>query len=622
MVMRWFGQPTFLCVLLAALLAPAAPTAAVQIRVTDDHRQVELANELLTATFQLAAQPGHLACGDLVSLRTAQEGELLAHGGKGYFLASTTEASRVLNGGEYRVVRQRDDVAEVAFTRRFADVVMELHYVLRRNESGLYVFLVQRHEAAMPPVKAEQTLYYLRVDPARFTYAFTSDTKSGPLVSPEALSQGQKIQDATYRLADGTVYTKYDWADFWDHHWGHGLTGTNVGVWMIPGGQDYLVGGPTKQELIVHATDTTPVMMQIFRGGHFLSDEDGEPPVTGDWAKLSGPVFIYVNSGGTPRAMREDAKRCAAQLATAWPYRWMDNPLYPLERGTVTGRLNLSGGPLTECATVMLAAPAPDWQKQWSTYNFWTHADSNGIFVLPKVRPGRYTLYSFASGIPGEFRRDEVTVQANQTNALGELAWAPPSHGKLLWQIGVPDRSAGEFRHGEEPRQYGLWHHYFQDFPNDVNFVIGQSRERTDWNYAEPVLQTSNGTYHLPTWNIRFKLAEAPHGEATLTLAIAGVEGHARIETLVNGVAAGKVVMDNDSSVRRSANQAGQYRLRLVRFDAARLRLGENTIGLRLVVHAPEDKVKRDYPIAAVMYDYVRLEVLPPENARGTQPKP
>jgi hypothetical protein len=52
--------------------------------------------------------------------------------------------------------------------------------------------------------------------------------------------------------------------------------------------------------------------------------------------------------------------------------------------------------------------------------------------------------------------------------------------GKPLWQIGTLDRTAKEFRHGDEYRQWGLWMKYPQEFPNDVNFIIGKSRERAD----------------------------------------------------------------------------------------------------------------------------------------------
>ena len=38
-------------------------------------------------------------------------------------------------------------------------------------------------------------------------------------------------------------------------------------------------------------------------------------------------------------------------------------------------------------------------------YQFWTTADANGHFTIPKVRPGSYTLYSYVPGIFGEYKR-------------------------------------------------------------------------------------------------------------------------------------------------------------------------------------------------------------------------
>src|SRR5205823_2085824 len=103
-------------------------------------------------------------------------------------------------------------------------------------------------------------------------------------------------------------------------------------------------------------------------------------------------------------------------------------------------------------AWVGLAAPHPDWQKQSNAYQYWVHADSKGAFTIPNVRPGQYTLYAFTKGVMDEFRRDAVTVDAGASHDLGALAWAPVRHGRQLWQIGTPDRSAQEFRHGDNFR--------------------------------------------------------------------------------------------------------------------------------------------------------------------------
>jgi rhamnogalacturonan endolyase len=64
--------------------------------------------------------------------------------------------------------------------------------------------------------------------------------------------------------------------------------------------------------------------------------------------------------------------------------------------------------------------------------------------------------------------------------------------GTEIWRIGTPDKSAGEFKHGFEldpnkafhPMQYrSYWgaYSFVNDFPNGVNFVVGQSDVGTDW---------------------------------------------------------------------------------------------------------------------------------------------
>ena len=38
-----------------------------------------------------------------------------------------------------------------------------------------------------------------------------------------------------------------------------------------------------------------------------------------------------------------------------------------------------------------------------------------------------------------------IKVQANHNTESGTINWVPESHGKLLWQIGIPDRRPTEF---------------------------------------------------------------------------------------------------------------------------------------------------------------------------------
>ena len=127
-----------------------------------------------------------------------------------------------------------------------------------------------------------------------------------------------------------------------------------------------------------------------------------------------------------------------------------------------------------------------DWQRDAKYYQFWTLADPQGRFVIPNIRPGSYTLHAFADGVLGEFELTDVRVAAVENKNLGSLRWTPKRFGKTLWEIGVPDRSAREFRHGDHYWQWGLYFQYPKEFPNDVHFILGQSDWRRDWNYVQP----------------------------------------------------------------------------------------------------------------------------------------
>ena len=85
------------------------------------------------------------------------------------------------------------------------------------------------------------------------------------------------------------------------------------------------------------------------------------------------------------------------------------------------------------------------------------------------------------------------------------MTWIPVRYGRQLWEIGIPNRSAEEFRHGDHYWQWGLYNLYPQEFPHDVDFVIGKSDWRHDWNYAQPPRPDGKGGWKNTTWRIRFE---------------------------------------------------------------------------------------------------------------------
>jgi rhamnogalacturonan endolyase len=587
----WYSSILIVILCAAALGLGEQAQDKDKVKVDATPSSVTLTNGSISATFSKRS-------GELTSLQALGKGELLGNGGRGYY-DMTGGGKWYLGGATFRLVRADDDLAEIAFTKESNGFTLELHYVLRKGENGVHLFAIHRYAKGVTGPAPGESRYVLRVDPKKFTYAYTSEKKHGLLVLPSALKMAKAVMDATYLLIEGLVYTKYDWADFLFGHWGHGGVGTDTGVWILHGSMEYFMGGPTRQELILHATDTTPVLLEMYTGGHFLGNNTSEFPRTGDWAKLYGPTFLYVNTGKDGTAMLKDAKEQAHRLQQSWPYQWMKSDLYPLQRGKTKGRLTLPGDAPASNAIVFMTSPCKDWQVQFKDYIFTTQADRDGRFTLDKIRPGAYTLYAYAPGILGEYRKDGVEVKANGDGDLGAIAWTPPTHGRILWQVGTPDRSAAEFRHGDEPRAYGLWNHFDKDFPNGVNFIIGKSKERTDWNFAQ---------FPGQPWHIRFD-AVKQKGKATLTLAIAGAQGNASVTLLVNGTKVDTLRFANDSSVSRSANQAGRYRLSVIEFDADLLQAGQNTLTLQMGGKAFQSGGVNNRPSGSIMYDCVRLEV-------------
>jgi rhamnogalacturonan endolyase len=401
----------------------------------------------------------------------------------------------------------------------------------------------------------------------------------------------------------GQITDKYHfYVDAGDHFF-HGWTGTqsHIGCWVIYGSNEAQNGGPTKQH---NDAQFGRLLFKILMCGHYgvqgiHIDQDRQ------WQKIYGPWMLYLNHGESNDELWADAQNKARQERAAWPLAWMHHPAYPLagDRGSVGGTLQINDpqDPAASAANawVGLAAPSPDWQQQSDGYQFWVHADKDGRFAIPNVRAGRYTLYAFTHGVMDQFRRDDIDVSPGSSIDLGKVSWQPLRFGKQLWQIGVPDRTAAEFRHGDDYRRWGLWQKFPEEFPNGVNFVIGKSRERTDWNYAQ-VNVLKDGAWVGTTWNILFDQPQAPGpGSAILRLALASTH-NARLTIRVNDQAVDSFRTAADNAMIR-AGIHGQYSEQDTFFDAALLRAGQNKISLEQSAGGNVQK--------SVMYDCLRLEL-------------
>lgn len=560
-------------VLLMSTLAWAADDEPVVLK--DNGQTVTLSNGLVSFTTNK----------DNATIHSMKLGQGPNLAGKGAYFAVANSGGHDgtdVRNAVYRVIRNTPDLVELSFDAPIGNVHFDQHYILRRGDAGFYVFVAMRHVAGERPENNGQIRWSFYLDNRLFNYQLATDTEQGPIPDTRGATP---VQDATVRLPDGSVYTKYDYCNYIEEDDVHGECGSgkgSYGAFVVMAGKEYLQA-PTKQEITVHQG---PIIHRFLVSGHFEPRELTNQPITGDWTKLCGPWMVYLNSGDSPREMWADAKNQFKTQEAQWPYAWMQNADYPLQRGEVRGSLKLYDGKHPAAnALMVLAAPQPDWQIQTLGYIFSVRADADGNFVLPHVRAGSYTLYAVVPGITGQFRQDNLTVTAGGKLDLGTLNFVPPYYSVKLWQIGAATWKAIGFNLSDRPRQYGL----NQQVPADLTYTIGKSVESKDWYYA----QAKPGN-----WNIAFNLQKAYGGEGVLTLGIAGQTSGPTLHVAVNGKSVGEYTGGNSSALYRSAILGSSYHeTKIFRFPASELHAGDNTLTLNLGNRG------------GINYDVIKLEI-------------
>ena len=301
----------------------------------------------------------------------------------------------------------------------------------------------------------------------------------------------------------------------------------------------------------------------------------------------------------------------------------------------------------------------PDsWRHDAKYYQFFNDGTEDGKFTITKVRPGTYTLHATADGVLGDFAQANITVEPGKAVDLGKLVWKPVRFGRQLWEIGYPDRAADEFLKGDG-QNYWLWGwnlRYALLFPNDLTYTVGKSDWHKDW-FFEEVPHATNLSFVNPeakdpanqrfgwvkaesltqypqtdqtgpwrvygrgretVWTVKFNVAKPVKGLAALRVALAGVDGLRNgLGVAVNGQSVGAVGdgsnPDNARLIRTNAirynTDKGLWQERTLKFDAALLKPGENTITFTVPAGDLE---------SGVVWDYLRLEL----NEKAKAPAP
>ncbi|HEX8631480.1 MAG TPA: twin-arginine translocation signal domain-containing protein, partial [Catenuloplanes sp.] len=353
--------------------------------------------------------------------------ELMANGGMGYYDVNSealgTPVPLPPTVAAYSV-RQGPDFVDVACTigpTAGGPFTTVRHYIVRAGEPGIHLATEFHHTPDAHGFRAAQHRFVLRVDPTLFTHASVEDDAVGApwraaaavLPTPAELRAAPEVMDATDDLAGlGSAYprryyTKYDWAVYLKDHRVHGLYGNGYGVWAVLANLEAFAGGPTRQDLTLHQTNTTPVLLVEPQATHY-----GSPAieVNGAWSKTYGPYYLHLNTGTDPAAMRADALRHADPKCHREFYDRVALPGWvpSADRVTVTGRVRIPGRHNMAGAVAVLSDNHVDFQRTVHGYQYWADVNVSGSFRLSGVRPGTYRLSVYRPGVWGEYVRDDV----------------------------------------------------------------------------------------------------------------------------------------------------------------------------------------------------------------------
>ena len=609
--------------LLCALLTAAArandpgggaPGVGANVTLTDNGSSVVLSNGVVSATITKdnAKFTAYTYRGVPLTTSTRQI----------YYSMDGGSSYRQPSGCTYTVKTNTPDMVDIGmrqtWTTQAQAVDIEVHYVLRRGDTGIYTYAILDHPDSYPATSFGEWRMVWKLPDNTFERLYVDDLRNRqmPTAADYAAASPTSIAEIV-KLNTGVLAGQYEGKYCYNSNyrknpvWGHATNDEDQGVWLVTGGHEFFNDGPMKQDL-----DPADRILHIHFGMNHFNGSSTSIAAGEAWRKLYGPFLLYCNHDPAGAdACWADAKEQAVAEQAAWPYSWLTgNPDYPLAAGraTVSGTLDLNDPlkPLLDGTNAWVGLAAPDaggnWQFESKRYQHWIQAGPGGAFTIPHVRPGTYTLYAFTSGATGEYKHSSpVTVTAGQPLNLGTLSWNIARSGTwLAWEIGTADRDSREFRHGNDYFTPHLYEQFSSELPNPLEFNVGTSTPATDWNYAHTGYFTAAGSANWK-WRINFNLPSVPtSGNARFHIAFAGSH-YSRMHLYVNDETTqfGPNLYPNHGNgngLLRQTNLA-KYSSHVVEIPVSRLRAGSNTITL---IQGRSTNTS-DH----VMYDYLALEM-------------
>ena len=509
---------------------------------------------------------------------------------------------------------------------------VDIYYAVKDGVSGLYVTGKLSHPASYPlnPGGEWRMAGYVG---SEFDWLVVDSARNQ--VIPNLSATSAVVTGApkeVYQITSAGPFLnhyecKYDYsADFGETEaWGWVSTTKNRGIWMTIPSLEYYPGGPMKRELMCHSS---PVILNMFGGTHYGMGTDGAVASGEKWEKIYGPFLIYCNkvpagTANVPKALWADAKAQTKLERAKWPYSWFSDTTYlkANQRGTIKGKFVISDPtvPTASAANMWIGVAIPqssttgttDFQLWSKNYQFWVKTDSVGDFTISNVIPGDYDMYAFGLGAAGQMiKKAYAKVTAGSVTDLGSVIWVPTRTAATVWEIGIPDRSAKEFRHGNDywvggtypDPNWAKFMDYTTEFPTGVNYTIGQSNWATDWNYAQPYNVVGTAQASAPEWKVNFKLATKPTAGSQSAVYVAmASQFTSAIIVKVNGVnvsspSTGNYFSNESDALIRMGIHGAFSDVRII-FYSSFLNAGDNVISFT------QRKSGGDF-----QYDYLRLE--------------
>lgn len=559
------------------------------VTLTTINNRCILSNGILTMEWNEDATLARLERGGVELFYNTPE-HSCTNGKRGFFVDYHAEgAFHKMNVKCLKVIEANDDIAHVAYIDDTGYLYIEYHIILLRGQSGYYSYVIGGNNTDTEFELSEFRIVY-RCGGLIFDHACNNE-RMGLQPLKDYMTKHEKLQDETFRLPDGElysnsdVYSKYDYAGYFSQNPAWGQYGHGYGFFLIPVSTEYYPGGPLKQELLVHYDG---IVLNYFTGSHFGC---GNLHVPVGWKKCYGPFYQYFNEGEDGEELYKDALNVAREEQKKWPYTWVNDLLYPLDRSTVTGTLKFEDGTPCRNTMVILGKNNLTLERQSAGYMFYTTTDDNGCFTLKNVRKDDYTLFAYQTGSSNTHQLElPISVHEPDVN-LGAITWKLPKRN-LLWQLGTATRTCEDFRYSGELRNYK----WFNMVPKNIDFYIGSSNPCEDWYYAQ--------TQPDSCWQIHFTLDKLPDKPCIITVALAGIcksmmtnKQNALLFTYLNDTEISRKTFVNDASIYRSATKNGRYRRFEIEVPANILKEGENVLTFKNVD-------------SMVMYDTVLMESL------------